>query len=161
VARLNNPAARADNRTAIGNRSSSTDTAGWLCRWISVLSSVALVLASFALLIAYTQRVAVTIQAGNVIADVVQDLERAIAEARPNRVVATGSVPTPAPPESLDVAAVAARCQAEGVPVPVLTTASYERFASRGEADYQDKLLSAMRFQFGGHLEKPGEKQAA
>jgi len=42
----------------------------------------------------------------------------------------------------------------EGVPVPVLTTALYERFASRGEADYQDKLLSAMRFGFGGHLEK-------
>jgi len=46
----------------------------------------------------------------------------------------------------------------EGVPVPVLTTALYERFASRGEADYQDKLLSAMRFQFGGHLEKPSHK---
>jgi 6-phosphogluconate dehydrogenase len=45
----------------------------------------------------------------------------------------------------------------EGVPVPVLTTALYERFASRGEADYQDKLLSAMRFGFGGHLEKKGE----
>jgi len=42
----------------------------------------------------------------------------------------------------------------EGVPVPVLTTALYERFASRGEADYQDKLLSAMRFGFGGHVEK-------
>ena len=42
----------------------------------------------------------------------------------------------------------------EGVPVPVLTTALYERFASRGEADYQDKLLSAMRFEFGGHVEK-------
>jgi 6-phosphogluconate dehydrogenase len=42
----------------------------------------------------------------------------------------------------------------EGVPVPVLTTALYERFSSRGEADYQDKLLSAMRFGFGGHLEK-------
>ena len=42
----------------------------------------------------------------------------------------------------------------EGVPVPVLTTALYERFSSRGEADYQDKLLSAMRFQFGGHVEK-------
>ncbi len=42
----------------------------------------------------------------------------------------------------------------EGVPVPVLTTALYERFASRGEADYQDKLLSAMRFGFGRHLEK-------
>ena len=42
----------------------------------------------------------------------------------------------------------------EGVPVPVLTTALYERFASRGEADFQDKVLSAMRFGFGGHLEK-------
>jgi len=44
----------------------------------------------------------------------------------------------------------------EGVPVPVLTAALYERFASRGEADYQDKLLSAMRFGFGGHVEKTG-----
>jgi len=42
----------------------------------------------------------------------------------------------------------------EGVPVPVLTTALYARFASRGEADFQDKLLSAMRFGFGGHIEK-------
>ncbi|MGO8766453.1 MAG: phosphogluconate dehydrogenase (NAD(+)-dependent, decarboxylating) [Limisphaerales bacterium] len=45
----------------------------------------------------------------------------------------------------------------EGVPVPVLTAALYERFTSRGEADYQDKVLSAMRFGFGGHLEKKGE----
>jgi 6-phosphogluconate dehydrogenase len=42
----------------------------------------------------------------------------------------------------------------EAVPVPVLTTALYERFASRGEADFQDRVLSAMRFQFGGHVEK-------
>jgi 6-phosphogluconate dehydrogenase len=49
----------------------------------------------------------------------------------------------------------------EAVPVPVLSTALYQRFSSRGEADYQDKLLSAMRFQFGGHVEKPGGKQAA
>jgi len=42
----------------------------------------------------------------------------------------------------------------EAVPVPVLSTALYQRFSSRGEADYQDKLLSAMRFGFGGHLEK-------
>jgi 6-phosphogluconate dehydrogenase len=42
----------------------------------------------------------------------------------------------------------------EGVPAPVLTTALYERFSSRGDADFQDKILSAMRFQFGGHLEK-------
>ena len=42
----------------------------------------------------------------------------------------------------------------EAVPAPVLSTALYERFTSRGEADFQDKLLSAMRFGFGGHLEK-------
>jgi 6-phosphogluconate dehydrogenase len=46
----------------------------------------------------------------------------------------------------------------EGVPVPVLSAALYQRFTSRGEADYQDKLLSAMRLQFGGHLEQTGEK---
>jgi 6-phosphogluconate dehydrogenase len=46
----------------------------------------------------------------------------------------------------------------EAVPVPVLTTALYERFTSRGDADFQDKLLSAMRFQFGGHLEKSAVK---
>jgi 6-phosphogluconate dehydrogenase len=45
----------------------------------------------------------------------------------------------------------------EGVPVPVLTTALYERFSSRGDADYADRLLSAMRFGFGGHLEKPNK----
>ncbi|HEY6154240.1 MAG TPA: decarboxylating 6-phosphogluconate dehydrogenase [Candidatus Udaeobacter sp.] len=48
----------------------------------------------------------------------------------------------------------------EGVPVPVLTTALYERFSSRGEADYADRLLSAMRFGFGGHLEKQQTKAA-
>ncbi len=46
----------------------------------------------------------------------------------------------------------------EGVPTPVLSAALYQRFSSRGEADYQDKLLSAMRFQFGGHVELPGGK---
>jgi len=45
----------------------------------------------------------------------------------------------------------------EAVPAPVLTTALYSRFASRGEADFQDRMLSAMRFQFGGHREKPGK----
>ena len=45
----------------------------------------------------------------------------------------------------------------EAVPVPVLSTALYQRFSSRGEADYQDKILSAMRFQFGGHHEKPAK----
>jgi 6-phosphogluconate dehydrogenase len=42
----------------------------------------------------------------------------------------------------------------EGVPTPVLTSALYERFSSRGEADFSNKLLSAMRYEFGGHLEK-------
>ena len=46
----------------------------------------------------------------------------------------------------------------EAVPVPVLTTALYERFASRGGAEFQDKLMSAMRFGFGGHHEKPAGK---
>src|ERR1700716_3066564 len=49
----------------------------------------------------------------------------------------------------------------EAVPAPVLTAALYERFSSRGEADFANKLLSAMRFQFGGHLEKTTGKQAA
>jgi len=43
----------------------------------------------------------------------------------------------------------------EAVPTPVLSSALYERFSSRGEADFADKLLSAMRLEFGGHLEKP------
>ena len=46
----------------------------------------------------------------------------------------------------------------EGVPAPVLSAALYARFSSRGEAGYQDKLLSAMRFQFGGHVELPSKK---
>jgi 6-phosphogluconate dehydrogenase len=46
----------------------------------------------------------------------------------------------------------------EAVPAPVLTTALYGRFSSRGEADYANRLLSAMRFQFGGHREKPARK---
>jgi 6-phosphogluconate dehydrogenase len=43
----------------------------------------------------------------------------------------------------------------EGVPAHVLSSALYERFSSRGEADFADKLLSAMRYEFGGHIEKP------
>jgi 6-phosphogluconate dehydrogenase len=44
----------------------------------------------------------------------------------------------------------------EGVPAPVLTAALYERFESRGRADVANKLLSAMRAQFGGHAESKG-----
>lgn len=49
----------------------------------------------------------------------------------------------------------------EAVPAPVLTAALYERFSSRGEADFANKILSAMRFEFGGHVEKapPGGSQ--
>jgi 6-phosphogluconate dehydrogenase len=43
----------------------------------------------------------------------------------------------------------------EGVPANVLSASLFSRFSSRGEADYGDKLLSAMRKQFGGHAEKP------
>src|SRR5208282_3528709 len=46
----------------------------------------------------------------------------------------------------------------EAVPVPVLTCSLYERFSSRGEADFANKLLSAMRYEFGGHLEKSESK---
>jgi 6-phosphogluconate dehydrogenase len=47
----------------------------------------------------------------------------------------------------------------EAVPAHVLASALFERFSSRGQADFQDRLLSAMRFGFGGHLEKkePGK----
>ncbi|MFN6480169.1 hypothetical protein [Nostoc sp. DedQUE07] len=45
----------------------------------------------------------------------------------------------------------------EGTPVPVLSAALYQRFNSRGENDFADKLLSAMRFQFGGHVEQQTE----
>jgi len=47
----------------------------------------------------------------------------------------------------------------EGVPAHVLTASLFERFSSRGEADFANKILSAMRFQFGGHHEKPAEKK--
>ena len=43
----------------------------------------------------------------------------------------------------------------EGVPVPVLSAALFERFTSRGNADFADRVLSAMRYEFGGHIERP------
>jgi len=46
----------------------------------------------------------------------------------------------------------------EAVPIPVLTCALFERFESRGEAGFIDKVMSAMRYQFGGHVEKAAEK---
>jgi 6-phosphogluconate dehydrogenase len=47
----------------------------------------------------------------------------------------------------------------EAVPVPVLSAALYERFSSRGEDDFADKMLSALRYQFGGHMEKTGDEK--
>ncbi len=47
----------------------------------------------------------------------------------------------------------------EGVPVPVLSSALFARFSSRGQAEFSNKMLSAMRFEFGGHIEKPDGKQ--
>ncbi len=49
----------------------------------------------------------------------------------------------------------------EGAPAPVLSTALFERFTSRGESDFADKVLSAMRFEFGGHKEKPASGAAS
>ena len=49
----------------------------------------------------------------------------------------------------------------EGVPAHVLAAALFERFSSRGEADFQDRVLSAMRFEFGGHVEKREEHAAS
>ena len=49
----------------------------------------------------------------------------------------------------------------EGVPAHVLSAALYERFSSRGEAEFADKVLSAMRHHFGGHVEKPAKVSAA
>jgi len=45
------------------------------------------------------------------------------------------------------------------VPVPVLSAALYERFSSRGKDDFADKMLSALRYQFGGHMEKAKEEK--
>jgi 6-phosphogluconate dehydrogenase len=47
----------------------------------------------------------------------------------------------------------------ESVPAPVLSAALYERFSSRGEDDFAEKVLSALRYGFGGHKEKPATKQ--
>jgi 6-phosphogluconate dehydrogenase len=44
------------------------------------------------------------------------------------------------------------------VPAHVLSSALYERFSSRGEAEFANKVLSAMRYEFGGHVEKPATK---
>ena len=49
----------------------------------------------------------------------------------------------------------------QSVPAPVLSAALYDRFSSRGEADFADRLLSAMRYEFGGHVEKPASSKGS
>jgi 6-phosphogluconate dehydrogenase len=49
----------------------------------------------------------------------------------------------------------------EGVPAPVISAALYSRFESRGNAEFANRMLSAMRFAFGGHVEKPAEKEGS
>ena len=46
------------------------------------------------------------------------------------------------------------------VPAPVLTAALFARFSSRGEDDFANRVLSAMRFEFGGHVEQTGEQKS-
>jgi len=86
---------------------------------------------------------------GSVIASWLLDLTAAALQHDPQLEMFTGSVADSGEGRWTIKAAID-----EGVPVPVLSTALYERFASRGEADFQDKILSAMRLGFGGHFEK-------
>lgn len=89
---------------------------------------------------------------GSVIASWLLDLTAASLADDPNLTQFAGRVSDSGEGRWTSIAAID-----EGVPAPVLSTALYSRFSSRGEADYQDKLLSAMRFQFGGHHEKPAK----
>ena len=87
---------------------------------------------------------------GSVVASWLLDLTAAALEASPDLHEFAGRVSDSGEGRWTVTAAVE-----EGVPANVLTTALYERFSSRGEADFANQLLSAMRAQFGGHVEKP------
>jgi len=86
---------------------------------------------------------------GSVIASWLLDLTAAALVEDPNLATFTGNVSDSGEGRWTIKAAID-----EAVPVPVLSAALYARFSSRGRSDFQDKLLSAMRYQFGGHLEK-------
>ena len=87
---------------------------------------------------------------GSVVASWLLDLTaHSLSASRPTSPTSRAASPTPARVAGRSIAAID-----EGVPAPVLTTALYERFTSRGEADFADKVLSAMRKEFGGHDEK-------
>ena len=86
---------------------------------------------------------------GSVVASWLLDLAAAGAPAGPaTSRTSRAASPTPARDAGRSIAAIDV-----GAPAPVLTTALYERFTSRGEADFADRVLSAMRFGFGGHEE--------
>ena len=88
---------------------------------------------------------------GSVVASWLLDLTAAALFKQPELATFTGHVSDSGEGRWTNMAAID-----EGVPAPVLSTALYQRFASRGEEDFADKLLSAMRFEFGGHVEKKG-----
>jgi len=86
---------------------------------------------------------------GSVVASWLLDLTASALFKQPELATFTGRVSDSGEGRWTNMAAIE-----EGVPAPVLSTALFQRFASRGEEDFADKLLSAMRFEFGGHLEK-------
>jgi 6-phosphogluconate dehydrogenase len=96
-----------------------------------------------------TAEVAEVWRRGSVIAAWLTDLTAAALRADPELASFEGRVSDSGEGRWTSIAAID-----EGVPTPILTTSLYERFTSRGEATFADKLLSAMRKQFGGHDEK-------
>ena len=86
---------------------------------------------------------------GSVVASWLLDLTASALFKHPDLATFTGRVSDSGEGRWTNMAAIE-----EGVPTPVLSTALFQRFTSRGEEDFADKLLSAMRFEFGGHLEK-------
>jgi len=91
---------------------------------------------------------------GSVVASWLLDLTASALFKQPELATFTGRVSDSGEGRWTNMAAIE-----EGVPAPVLSTALFQRFASRGEEDFADKLLSAMRFEFGGHLEKKAYPQ--
>jgi 6-phosphogluconate dehydrogenase len=98
-----------------------------------------------------TTEVAEVWRRGSVVASWLLDLTAAALMAEPDLSSFTGRVSDSGVGRWTSMAAID-----EGVPAHVLTTALYERFSSRGEADFPDRVLSAMRKEFGGHDERSG-----
>ncbi len=87
---------------------------------------------------------------GSVVSSWLLDLTANALQADPNLADFSGRVSDSGEGRWTSIAAIES-----GAPAPLLTTALYNRFTSRGESDFADRILSAMRFQFGGHHEKP------